>query len=258
MTHLAAAPVKSRRRRWEYGSILRARECAHAVNMRGSKDSCGMLLIGELASWGSKHTRQLRSDSCCVTGGADEQGPSCVPPLFITADKRLEVYPRQRRLCECLQDAIIGRSCHTTRSLGGAFWNCCFPHFFLTYNLNIKRNLSDHGSGVKLQWTVTYTLLILFSECWPIGTPFRHSPYLEHLKIRPSGSWPPLTPMRHPEWRTPVMAAPQDGVVHKALDGLSKFVVRIQQSSLQVPRNCCRLLVIILFWIVFHDVRKWV
>lgn len=161
--------LKSRWRRWEYGSILGARECAHAVNMRGSKHSCGMLLIGELASWGSKHMRQLRSDSCCITGGADEQGPSCAPPLFITADKRLEVYPRRRRMCECLRDAIIGRSCRTTKSLGGAFWNCCFP-FFLSDILNIKRNPSYHGSGVKLQWTVTYVLLILLDKCWPTGT----------------------------------------------------------------------------------------
>lgn len=71
------------------------RECA-AVNMLGSKHSCGRLLIGELASWGSKHMRQLRSDSCCAAGGADEQGLSGVPPLFITADKRSEVLPKTK------------------------------------------------------------------------------------------------------------------------------------------------------------------
>lgn len=68
-----------------------AGEREHAVNMLGSKHSCGRLLIGELASWGSKHMRQLRSDSCCVAGGADELGLSCVAPLFINADKRSEV-----------------------------------------------------------------------------------------------------------------------------------------------------------------------
>lgn len=74
--------------------------------------------------------RQLRSDSCCITGGADEQGPSCVPPLFITADKRLEVYPRQRRMCECLRDAIIGRSCRTAKSFTGCVLKTVvFPFF---------------------------------------------------------------------------------------------------------------------------------
>lgn len=163
--------LKSRWRRWEYGSTLGARE----VRAR-CKYARRQTLLRDAVNWWTCIMRQQTYETAQVRQLLynrrrwREQGPSCAPPLFVTADKRLEVYPRRRRMCECLRDAIIGRSCRTTKSLGGAFWNCCFP-FFLSYNLNIKtESLLCHGSGVKLQWTVTYVLLILFDKCWPIGT----------------------------------------------------------------------------------------
>lgn len=90
-----------------------AGEWAGAVNMLGSKHSCGRLLIGELATRGSKHMRQLRSDSCCAAGGAGEQGLSRVPPLLYRRRRALGGFTQgKRRRRQCLRDAIMGRSCH--------------------------------------------------------------------------------------------------------------------------------------------------
>lgn len=135
MTHHVATPVNSRWRCREYDSILCLCECVRAVNMRGTKHSCGMLLIGALASWGSKHMWQLRSDSCCAAGSALPMrhaplslslafGEHLSPSASLTEDNCLEVRWGQKQTRQCLWDAIIGRWCRAIESLRSLLCDC--------------------------------------------------------------------------------------------------------------------------------------
>lgn len=121
---------------WECGSLLPAREDA-AVNMLGTKHSCGRLLIGELASWGSKHMRQLRSDSCCVAGGANSGASPVFHHCLSPQTSARRFYPRQRRTRQCLRDAIIGRSCHHRWKFREGLVKVFFP----TWSNNIPESL---------------------------------------------------------------------------------------------------------------------
>lgn len=150
MTHHVAAPVNSRWRCREYDSILCLClcECVRAVNMRGTKHSCGMLLIGALASWGSKHMWQLRSDSCCVAGSALQTrrallslclafGECLSPSASLTEDNCSEVRWGQKQTRQCLWDAIIGRWCRAIESLRSLLCDC---FFFCPKLQNFQRN----------------------------------------------------------------------------------------------------------------------